>query len=454
MTLKLHNTLSRKKEDFKPIDPKNVRMYVCGPTVYDYAHIGNARPVVVFDVLFRLLRHLYGEDHVTYARNITDIDDKIMKAAVDGNKSIKEISDHFAKIYSDDAASLNALEPTTTPRATEYLPEMKAMIEKLIADGHAYEADGHVLFSVPSMATYGRLSKKDQDELIAGARVEVAPYKKDARDFVLWKPSSEDQPGWDSPWGRGRPGWHLECSCMTEKLGETIDIHGGGLDLIFPHHENEIAQSECAHGKPMANYWVHNGYLVLGGEKMSKSLGNIKTIHGLLENHRGEALRLTLLSAHYRQPLDFTEESVKEQKKRLDRWYRKTEGAKPGSVPKAVLEALKDDLNTPKAIAALGEIKNPEDLLAGAQFMGLLTKTNDEWFGRVIKAKTAQLKLKTYPAKIKFFSGSQIEELIAERQAAKDAKDYTKADQIRSDLKAKGILLEDGAGGTTWRRED
>ncbi|MEE8295221.1 MAG: cysteine--tRNA ligase, partial [Sphingomonadales bacterium] len=361
MTFKLHNTLTRKKEVFKPIDQKNVRMYVCGPTVYDYAHIGNARPVVVFDMLFRLLRHLYGEDHVTYARNITDIDDKIMKAAVDGNKSIKEISDHFAKIYSEDAANLNALEPTTTPRATDYLPEMKAMIEKLIADGHAYEAEGHVLFNVPSMATYGRLSNKDQDELIAGARVEVAPYKKDPRDFVLWKPSSEDQPGWDSPWGRGRPGWHLECSCMTEDLAETIDIHGGGLDLIFPHHENEIAQSECAHGKPMANYWVHNGYLVLGGEKMSKSLGNIKTIHGLLENHRGEALRLTLLSAHYRQPLDFSEDAVREQKARLDRWYRKTESAKPGNVPEVVLEALKDDLNTPKAIAAIGNTENPAD---------------------------------------------------------------------------------------------
>lgn len=443
MTLKLHNTLSRKKEVFKPIDASNVRMYVCGPTVYDYAHVGNFRPVVVFDVLFRMLRHIYGEKHVTYARNITDIDDKIMKRAAEEGIDISEITAKFARIYNEDSAALNALPPDLEPKATDALPEMIAMMEKLIADGHAYAKDGHVLFHVPSMKNYGRLSRKNQDELIAGARVEVAPYKKDPSDFVLWKPSSDDQPGWDSPWGRGRPGWHLECSSMTEKhFGETFDIHGGGLDLIFPHHENEIAQSECAHGQPMANYWVHNGYLVLGGEKMSKSLGNIKTIHGLLENHRGEALRLTLLSAHYRQPLDFSEDAVREQKARLDRWYRKTEGAKPGNVPEAVLEALMDDLNTPRAIAALGNTENPDDLLAGAKFLGLLNFSYDEWF------KGADVIHATH-----VLQGDEIEALIKERQEAKANKNFARADEIRDDLKTKGIILEDGAGGTTWRRE-
>ena len=439
MTLRLHNTLSGKKEDFKPIDASNVRMYVCGPTVYDYAHIGNARPVVVFDILYRLLRHEYGPEHVTYARNITDIDDKIMKAAAEAGVEISEIAGKYTKIYQDDAAKLNALPPDEEPKATDYLDQMKAMIEKLIADGHAYEAEGHVLFHVPSMKNYGRLSNKNKDELIAGARVEVAPYKKDPRDFVLWKPSTADQPGWDSPWGRGRPGWHLECSCMTEDLAETIDIHGGGLDLIFPHHENEIAQSECAHGKPLANYWVHNGYLVLGGEKMSKSLGNIQTIHGLLEKFPGEALRLTLMSAHYRQPLDFSDEGVKDQKRRLDRWYRITEGAKEGEIPKAVLSALMDDLNTPKAIAALEAEKNPGAVLAGARFLGLLTGSSDDWFkGEVSDGP----------------SGEEIEALIAERLEARKVKDFARADQIRKELKAKGIVLEDGPGGTTWRRAD
>ena len=439
MTLRLHNTLSGKKEDFKPIDASNVRMYVCGPTVYDYAHIGNGRPVVVFDILYRLLRHEYGPEHVTYARNITDIDDKIMKAAAEAGVEISEIAGKYTKIYQDDAAKLNALPPDEEPKATDYLDQMKAMIEKLIADGHAYEAEGHVLFHVPSMKNYGRLSNKNKDELIAGARVEVAPYKKDPRDFVLWKPSSDDQPGWDSPWGRGRPGWHLECSCMTEDLAETIDIHGGGLDLIFPHHENEIAQSECAHGKPLANYWVHNGYLVLGGEKMSKSLGNIQTINGLLKKFPGEALRLTLMSAHYRQPLDFSEEAVKDQKRRLDRWYRITEGAKEGEIPKTVLSALMDDLNTPKAIAALEAEKNPGNLLAGTRFLGLLTESSDDWFkGEVSDGP----------------SGDEIETLIAERLEARKAKDFARADQIRKELKGKGIILEDGSGGTTWRRTD
>ena len=454
MTLRLHNTLSGKKEDFKPIDASNVRMYVCGPTVYDYAHIGNARPVVVFDILYRLLRHEYGPEHVTYARNITDIDDKIMKAAAEAGAEISEIAGKYTKIYQDDAAKLNALPPDEEPKATDYLDQMKAMIEKLIADGHAYEAQGHVLFHVPSMKNYGRLSNKNKDELIAGARVEVAPYKKDPRDFVLWKPSSDDQPGWDSPWGRGRPGWHLECSCMTEDLAETIDIHGGGLDLIFPNHENEIAQSECAHGKPLANYWVHNGYLVLGGEKMSKSLGNIQTIHGLLEKFPGEALRLTLMSAHYRQPLDFSDEAVRDQKRRLDRWYRITEGAKEGTVPQAVLESLEDDLNTPKAIAVLESTKNPGDLLAGARFLGLLNHTYDEWFKKIVTAGGKTVTVGGKEVVVKPISAEEIEALIKERLKARKAKDFARADQIRKKLKAKGIILEDGPGGTTWRRTD
>jgi len=458
MTLKLYNTLTRKKEVFKPIDPDNVRMYVCGPTVYDYAHVGNFRPVVVFDILYRLLRHEYGPEHVTYARNITDIDDKIIKAAADQGVGIEVIAEKFAGIYNEDTAALHALPPDIEPKATETIPEMIAMMEKLIADGHAYAADGHVLFNVPSMKNYGRLSKKPKDELIAGARVDVAPYKKDPRDFILWKPSSDDQPGWDSPWGRGRPGWHLECSCMTEKhLGETIDIHGGGLDLIFPHHENEIAQSECAHGKKMARYWVHNGYLVFGGEKMSKSVGNIKTMHGLLENFPGEALRLTLMSAHYRQPLDFTDDVVKEQKRRLDRWYRIIEGVHEGNLPIGVIRALEDDLNTPKAIAELEGLAKPEtadELKAGARFLGLLTKTKDEWFkSRIIDVE--DLKKKAEEQGIKIVAGvgpSQIENLIQKRNQARINKDFQEADKIRDILDKLDVVLEDNPDGTTsWR---
>ncbi len=437
--LVLHNTLSRKKEPFTPIDAENIRMYVCGPTVYDYAHIGNARPVVVFDMLYRLLRHLFGADHVTYARNITDIDDKIMaRAAVEG-VSIEEISNQFADIYAADMAALNTLTPDHVPRATEHLPEMIAMMESLIARGHAYVAEGHVLFHVPSMDDYGKLSKRSRDDLIAGARVEVAPYKKDPADFVMWKPSADDQPGWDSPWGRGRPGWHLECSCMTEKLfGATFDIHGGGLDLIFPHHENEIAQSQCAHGKPFVRYWMHNGYLTMTGEKMSKSLGNIETVNALLQDYPGEALRLILLSAQYRQPLDFSRDLISEQKRRLDRWYRIAGDVEPGEAPETVIKALMDDLNTPKALAELEKLAKPEtaaELKAGAQFMGLLQSTLDEWF----RGEETCL---------------DVEVMIAERNVAKKNRDFAAADRIRDDLKAQGVLLEDGPDGTTWRRAD
>jgi cysteinyl-tRNA synthetase len=463
VTLKLHNTLSGKKEAFQPADPKRVTMYVCGPTVYDYAHIGNARPVVVFDVLFRLLRRLYGEDHVLYARNITDIDDKIIKAAAEEKVAIEVIAKRYADIYCDDVQALGALKPTLEPKATETLPAMIAMMERLIASKHAYVKEGHVLFNVPSMKDYGRLSKKPREDLIAGARVEVAPYKKDPADFVLWKPSTPEQPGWESPWGRGRPGWHLECSCMVEQhLGETIDIHGGGLDLVFPHHENEIAQSKCAHhGKDLARFWVHNGYLTLKGEKMSKSLGNVETIHGLLQKYPGEALRLALLTAHYRQPLDFSEELVKEQKRRLDRWQRKTVNEKKkrvpvGQIPAGVLSALMDDLNTPEAIAALEAEKNPSDLLAGANFLGLVIVPYNVWFQRFISVGTAEERDTALPVETtKTTSEKQIEKLIQEREEARKNKDYALADKIRNKLDKLEIAIEDNPDGTTsWRRKD
>ncbi|WP_417461807.1 cysteine--tRNA ligase [Kordiimonas sp.] len=440
----LYNTLAREKQKFVPIDPENVRMYVCGPTVWDYAHIGNARPVVVFDMLFRLLRLEYGEDHVTYARNFTDIDDKIMKRANDEGVSIRTITNRYAKVYVEDMGTLGAMTPTIQPKATEHIPEMIRMMQTLIERGHAYEAEGHVMFNVPSMENYGRLSCHSRDELVAGARVDVAPYKKDSADFVLWKPSSDEQVGWNSPWGRGRPGWHLECSCMIEKhLGETIDIHAGGQDLIFPHHENEIAQSECTHGKQFVNYWMHNGYLTVDGEKMSKSLGNFHTVHDLIAEHPGEAIRMSLLTAHYRQPVDFSIESMREQKRRLDRWYRLTDGVVAAAeVPSSVTGALKDDLNTPKAIAALDALAASEtaaDLKAGAQFMGLLCEGAAKWFQG------------DAPEGI---SVADIEVKIADRLEARKNKDFAASDRIRDELLAKGILLEDGAGGTTWRKAD
>lgn len=442
--ISLYNTLAREKQRFEPLDDKNVRMYVCGPTVYDYAHIGNARPVVVFDVLFRLLRHVYGEEHVTYARNITDIDDKIMERAHSEGVGIKTISNRYAKVYAEDMALMGALPPSLTPKATEHLPEMIKMMQKLISQGNAYEAEGHVMFHVPSMENYGRLSRHSRDELVAGARVDVAPFKRDPADFVLWKPSSEDQPGWGSPWGRGRPGWHLECSCMIEKhLGETIDIHAGGQDLIFPHHENEIAQSECAHGSQFVRYWMHNGYLTVDGEKMSKSLGNFHTVHDLVQDHPGEALRLSLLTAHYRQPIDFSLDSVAEQKRRLDRWYRLVDGVEAAdSVPSSVIAALTDDLNTPKALAALDQLaqdKAVADLKAGAQFLGLLLQDNSAWFqGEAPDGMTI----------------GEIEDAIQARLSARDSKDFAESDRIRDRLKSFGVILEDGPSGTTWRKAD
>ena len=442
MSLVVYNTLSREKETFAPLDPDHVRLYVCGPTVYDYVHIGNARPVVVFDVLYRLLKRRY--PRVTYVRNITDIDDRIMVRAADNRESIEALTTRTADAYQSDMRRLGALPPDAEPRATQYVGEMVAMIERLVANGHAYAAEGHVLFSVPSMADYGRLSRRSRDELVAGARVEVAPYKKDPADFVLWKPSAADQPGWASPWGRGRPGWHIECSAMSGKLlGETFDIHAGGLDLIFPHHENEIAQSRCAFGHPrMATYWMHNGFLNISGEKMSKSLGNFFTVHELLDQYPGEAIRLLLLSAHYRQPLDFTHEGLVQAKATLDRWYGALRGRDleaATAVPQSVEDALSDDLNTPLAISAIHRLDDPAALRAGGRALGLLQEDAEAWF-------------RWTPAGTSGPSEAEIEAAIADRQAARKAKDFKESDRIRDELKAKGVILEDGPKGTTWKR--
>jgi cysteinyl-tRNA synthetase len=442
MSLVIYNTLTREKEPFVPLDPAHVRLYVCGPTVYDYVHIGNARPVVAFDVLYRLLKRRY--PRVTYVRNITDIDDRIIVRAVDNKESIGALTQRTASAYQGDMLRLGALAPDHEPRATEYVTQMVALIQKLVDKGHAYAAEGHVLFSVPSMADYGRLSRRGRDELVAGARVEVAPYKKDPADFVLWKPSTDAQPGWPSPWGRGRPGWHIECSAMSGTLlGETFDIHAGGLDLIFPHHENEIAQSRSAFGHAiMAKYWMHNGFLNISGEKMSKSLGNFFTVHELLDQYPGEAIRLLLLSAHYRQPLDFTHEGLVQAKATLDRWYGVLRGrptAEANEVPQSVEDALSDDLNTPQAISAIHQLDDPARLRAGARAIGLLQQDAEAWF-RWTPAGTAG------PTE------TEIEAAIAARQAARKAKDFKESDRIRDELKAKGVVLEDGPNGTTWKR--
>ena len=458
MSLQFYNTLARKKETFTPLDDGNVRMYVCGPTVYDFAHIGNARPVVVFDVLFRLLRHVYGDGQVTYARNITDVEDKINARATEEGTSIKELTERTTDAFHADMAALGALPPSVEPRATDHIDQMIAMMAALIEKGHAYAAEGHVLFSVPSMEAYGKLSGRNRDEMIAGARVEVAPYKRDPADFVLWKPSNEDQPGWDSPWGRGRPGWHIECSAMSEEhLGPTFDIHGGGLDLVFPHHENEIAQSHCTNGTDtFAKVWMHNGYVVVNGEKMSKSLGNFFTVRQLLdEGHRGEAIRLALLSGHYRAPLDITREKLVECKGQLDRLYGALRRGGPTATaeepPQGVIEALSDDLNTPLAIAHLHELAGTihksgddgeleaakSDLLSAGRVMGLLGNDPEAWFKEATDGP----------------SDGDIQSLIDQRLAARQSKNFAEADRIRDELKAQGVILEDGPGGTTWRRE-
>ena len=442
MSLVIYNTLSREKEAFAPLDAGNIRLYVCGPTVYDYVHIGNARPVVAFDTLYRLLKRRY--PRVTYVRNITDIDDKIMTRASENKEPIEQLTDRTAAAYQSDMVRLGALPPDVEPRATQYVGQMVAIIERLIERGHAYAAEGHVLFSVPSMSDYGRLSRRSRDELIAGARVDVDPYKKDPADFVLWKPSTEAQAGWASPWGRGRPGWHIECSAMSAAhLGETFDIHAGGLDLIFPHHENEIAQSRSAFGHAiMAKYWMHNGFLNISGEKMSKSLGNFFTVHELLDQYPGEAIRLLLLSAHYRQPLDFTHEGLTQAKATLDRWYGalRAKELKAVPVPPAVEDALSDDLNTPLAISAVHQLRDPSELKAGAGALGLLQQDAEAWF-RWTPAAAADGP-----------SDAEIDAAIAARQAARKARDFKESDRIRDELKARGVILEDGPKGTTWKR--
>jgi cysteinyl-tRNA synthetase len=442
VALEVWNTAARRKERFEPLDPSHVRMYVCGPTVYDYAHIGNARPVVVFDVLARLLRRLY--PNVTYVRNITDVDDKINAAARDKGVAIGEITGRTTRLFHEDMAALNALPPDVEPRATENVAQMIALIETLIGKGHAYAAEGHVLFDVPSMPDYGKFANRSTDEMLAGARVDVAPYKKNPMDFVLWKPSDADAPGWDSPWGRGRPGWHIECSAMAKRyLGVTFDIHGGGLDLVFPHHQNEIAQSECAHDAPLARYWMHNGWVTVNGEKMSKSLGNFFTVRDLLAEFPGEAIRLALLSAHYRQPLDFSKDGIRQAKQTLDRWQRACGEAAASETPAAVLAALEDDLNTPLAIAEMhaladaalkGDRAAAASLAAAGEALGLLQVPAETWF-RGGEADPAE-----------------IEDLIAARAAARKARDFKEADRIRTELSARGVVLEDTAQGTTWRR--
>jgi cysteinyl-tRNA synthetase len=472
MPLRLYNTLTKTKEDFVPLDPKNMRMYVCGPTVYDFAHIGNARPAIVFDVLFRLLRHTYGDAHVTYVRNITDVDDKINARAAERGISIRELTGETARIYDEDIAALGCLPPSVTPRATEHIAQMVTMIEKLIAAGHAYEADGHVLFDVASKSDYGKLARRSLDEMIAGARVDVASYKKGEMDFVLWKPSDAALPGWDSPWGRGRPGWHIECSAMIGDafLGtDTIDIHGGGIDLMFPHHENEIAQSEGAHhGHPLAKVWMHNGFLQVEGEKMSKSLGNFFTIRDLLDTLKfggriwsGNILRLAMLMTHYRQPIDWTLDRLQETQNRLSRW-RNSLGdlgiPEQGKLLPNFIEALSDDLDTTTALSALDDAaaklrsRGPQDFVQLANDLAATML----WFGIASsedfdEARAESIELKeTIRAARAGIDKHEIDLKIQQRAAAKKAKNFAESDRIRDDLLAKGIVLKDGPQGTTW----
>ncbi|HHZ29480.1 TPA: cysteine--tRNA ligase [Xanthomonas vasicola pv. zeae] len=473
MSLRLHNTLTRRVEPFAPLDPSSPTLYVCGPTVYNYAHIGNARGPVVFDVLSALLRRRYGA--LRYARNITDVDDKINAAAQAQNVPISTITDRFAAIYRQDMAALGVMPPDIEPEATAHIPQIVAMIEQLIANGHAYAAEGHVLFSVSSFEDYGKLSRRDPDEMLAGARVDVAPYKRDPGDFVLWKPSSDDLPGWESPWGRGRPGWHIECSAMAAAhLGPTIDIHAGGVDLQFPHHENEIAQSECAHGgATFARFWLHNGMLNFSGAKMSKSLGNIETVHDLIAKHPPEALRYALLSAHYRQPLDWSDGLIEQAKNTLDRLYGTLRdlaaldadgGSDVGSsktIPAEVEAALDDDLNTPLALSVIASIAAEAralrnelvhggeplgrmnelhavraKLLGAGMALGLLQQDPAAWFARGTDAG----------------DDARITALVEERNAAKKAKDFARADAIRKQLADQGIVLEDTPQGVRWKR--
>jgi cysteinyl-tRNA synthetase len=460
MELRLYDTLTREKRVFTPIDADNVRMYVCGPTVYDFAHIGNARPVIVFDVLYRLLRHVYGVDKVTYVRNITDVDDKINDRALRDfpglplNEAIRKVTETTANQFQADVAALGCLLPTVQPRATDFvLPrpdgktDMVTLIRELIARGHAYEAAGEVLFDTQSMADYGALSGRKLEDQQAGARVAVDAHKKHPTDFVLWKQSSAEEPGWDSPWGRGRPGWHIECSAMAEAyLGTIFDIHGGGLDLIFPHHENEIAQSRCAHGThAMANYWMHNGFLQVEGEKMSKSLGNFFTIRELLQDWPGEVLRLNMLKTHYRSPIDWTVKGLEESAKTLDDWYWVAADATGGDVSDKVMEPMFDDLNTSLAVAALHGLRNSaaagndgdrSQFAASLRALGFLSETAAEWNGRKQQASG--------------IDAAKVDGLIADRTAARARKDFKESDRIRDELAAMGVVIKDSKEGTTW----
>jgi cysteinyl-tRNA synthetase len=460
VTIRIYNTLSREKQVFEPLNPKRVTMYVCGPTVYNYAHIGNARPAVIFDLLYRLLKLEY--ESVVYARNITDVDDRINEAAAALGVPIAEISSRYADAYHADMAAIGVGLPTIEPRATDHIGQMVDMIQRLLDAGHAYQAEGHVLFDIESFDQYGELSGRDMREMEAGSRVEIAPFKKHPGDFVLWKPSVDPQPGWDSPWGWGRPGWHLECSAMAEThLGETIDIHGGGQDLVFPHHENEIAQSRCSHGGTLfARYWMHNGFVTVERRKMSKSLGNTLVVHDLLKSHPGEALRYLLLSAHYRQPLDWSEQELERSRRTLDRLYGVLRTASDSFGPfqaderpgEAFVEALSDDLNTPVALAEFNRIARElaraetreaaqqaaGELLAAAGLIGLLQLNPADWFG----------------AGSEDSASAPIEALIQKRNAAREARDFAAADAIRDELTAMGIVLEDADGVTRWRRKD
>lgn len=457
MSLRLYNTLSGEKERFEPRVADTVTMYVCGPTVYNLAHIGNARPVVVFDTLFRVLRESYAT--VTYARNITDIDDKIIAAARDSGRSIESVTDEFTLKYREDMSALNTLPPTLEPHATHNIDAMIRLTQRLIERGHAYVSAGHALFAVESMPEYGALSGRRLEDMLAGARVDVADYKRHPGDFVLWKPAADDEPGWDSPWGRGRPGWHLECSAMIrEHLGDSIDIHGGGRDLIFPHHENEIAQSRCSHDGEFVRYWLHNAYVDIDGEKMSKSLGNVRSVRDLLQHYRGEVLRLALLTAHYRSPLNFSADLLDQARHTLDGFYstlRSVEHIEPAGpvdiTAEPVFAALEDDLNTPQALAELHALakalhkaldaERPRlkaRFLAAADSLGILQSTPASW----LQEATAAGEL----------DAAAIEKLIEQRRSAKHDRDYAQADKIRDELMAAGIALEDTADGTLWRR--
>ena len=460
--LVLYNTLSRRREPFAPARPPAVTMYVCGPTVYGPAHVGNARPAVVFDVLFRLLRRRYGAENVQYARNITDIDDKIIAAARAAACPPAELAAKWRDDYASRLRRLGVLPPTQEPLATRYIAQMQKMIGGLLQSGHAYEAEGHVLFHVPAFADYGRLSNRKRDEMIAGARVEVAPYKRDAADFVLWKPAKAGEPGWESPWGRGRPGWHIECSAMAAHcLGEEIDIHGGGQDLIFPHHENELAQSRCAHGgERFARFWLHNGHVEMEGEKMSKSRGNIRLLQDALARHAGETIRLALLMTHYRRPLNWNDALLREAKATLDKWHRQIAdlpaAAEDAAPPSQVEDALADDLNTPAALAALHAAADAKSLRAGARALGLLRGAAVDWFQSApagMGARAAALLAEEDPAAA---AGELTEErialLLARRARARQEKNFAAADAVRDALRESGVLLEDTANGVSWRR--